>query len=204
MAPDPDHPVQGGRGCSSRQKPYFSLKDRWSKRRRKKQPSVILSSVWTGPSGAPEGAAALGITPREPRRRLRRQAWSSHAHPHTPGLSQHWCNAVIICNHLRRGPKFCPSIRREVCGEDVAADGGSLPFSERIPLLWSSCTWAFHSREETRRTSSQVHSRPQNRSPLSSRVLLVWRLTWPPSLSPSLPLRFPPVAVSTLVRQRSF
>lgn len=103
-----------------------------------------------------------------------------------------WAQPTLVqCSYnmqsLSLGPKLL-SVNPSKCGEHFAADGGSLRLFEKIPLLWS-CTWAFHSREKTGRTSSQVHSRPQDGSLLSSRTLLVWRLTWLPSLS--LPL-FPP------------
>lgn len=203
MALDPDHPVKGGRGGAVRQD-KSRISSSWidtegEEGRSNDQLSCLLSG--SAPAEPLRGAAALGIAPREPRHRLRRHVWSSHAHPHTPGLSQHCCNVVIICNHCRWGTNFYPSIHQ------VAADGGSLHLFEKIPLLWS-CTWAFHSREKTRRTSSQVHGRPHDGSPLSSRTLLVWRLTWLPSLSlppfPSIIPSLPPLPFPTLIRRRTF
>lgn len=39
-----------------------------------------------------------------------RDVWSSHAHPHTPGLGALWCSVAITCNHRRRRPNFHLSI----------------------------------------------------------------------------------------------
>lgn len=138
----------------SRQQPYFSFGG--SIQKEKKQQSVILSLLSASAQAEPlEGAAALRIAPQEPRQGVETRLIFTRSPTHT------WAQRAMV----QRGYNVqssssvskLPSVNLSNLEKTLLQTKEVLHFFKKILL-----SEAFHSREKTRHSSSQIYRRPRN------------------------------------------